>query len=222
MLPGGLEAGGVLRLLKEALCACQLRAARSGRGGRPPHAQPAALACGSLRLSATLPPGLICVCTLATALSCPRPLAWPPPATATVSKTCPPTLPPLGLRCARFDIILRNVEAESASAVAAAAEGLRASGFINYFGLQRFGSGAVPTHRWGWARWVRSTDGNFKCMLLARALVTAAGQPAPSLSWDSGLDWERLCTRCAPLLHAAAGWGRRCCRASGPRRCGCC
>ncbi len=54
---------------------------------------------------------------------------------------CPP--------CCRFEVILRNVEqVEGPAAVEAAAEELRCSGFINYFGLQRFGSGAVPTHRW--------------------------------------------------------------------------
>ncbi len=47
----------------------------------------------------------------------------------------------------RFEIILRNIEAASPDVVKAAAEGLRQSGFVNYFGLQRFGSGAVPTHR---------------------------------------------------------------------------
>lgn len=31
--------------------------------------------------------------------------------------------------------------------VAAAVEGLAKDGFVNYFGLQRFGSGASATHR---------------------------------------------------------------------------
>ena len=47
----------------------------------------------------------------------------------------------------RFEIILRNIEAESPAVVEAAAKGLRRSGFVNYYGLQRFGSGAVATHR---------------------------------------------------------------------------
>ncbi|GAB4822214.1 hypothetical protein N2152v2_009260 [Parachlorella kessleri] len=51
----------------------------------------------------------------------------------------------------RFEIILRNIEAESTAIVEAAAEGLRRSGFVNYYGLQRFGSGAVATHRVGQA-----------------------------------------------------------------------
>lgn len=46
-----------------------------------------------------------------------------------------------------FELVLRGVQAGSAEAVAAAAEGLRSSGFVNYYGLQRFGTGAVPTHR---------------------------------------------------------------------------
>jgi tRNA pseudouridine13 synthase len=62
----------------------------------------------------------------------------------------------------RFDIVLRGVSAASAGAAGAAAEALRASGFVNYFGLQRFGNAGVPTHRVGvalmrgeWAEAVR-------------------------------------------------------------------
>lgn len=32
--------------------------------------------------------------------------------------------------------------------IAAAVAEVRDKGFINYFGLQRFGTGNVPTHRW--------------------------------------------------------------------------
>ncbi|XP_020582428.1 multisubstrate pseudouridine synthase 7 isoform X2 [Phalaenopsis equestris] len=46
----------------------------------------------------------------------------------------------------RFTITLRDVVADSEDAIKAAAEGLKRSGFINYYGLQRFGSGSVPTH----------------------------------------------------------------------------
>ena len=47
----------------------------------------------------------------------------------------------------RFELVLRGVEAASADAVAEAAKGLRDTGFVNYYGLQRFGTGGVPTHR---------------------------------------------------------------------------
>ncbi|XP_049932153.1 multisubstrate pseudouridine synthase 7 [Nymphaea colorata] len=46
----------------------------------------------------------------------------------------------------RFIITLRGVESDSLEVIKAAADGLGRSGFINYFGLQRFGSGSVPTH----------------------------------------------------------------------------
>lgn len=50
----------------------------------------------------------------------------------------------------RFDIILRAASSpEGAPGIVRAAQALQASGFINYFGLQRFGSGCVPTHRSG-------------------------------------------------------------------------
>jgi len=40
----------------------------------------------------------------------------------------------------------RNVVAESDDVIKAAVDGLSKNGFINYYGLQRFGSGSVPTH----------------------------------------------------------------------------
>lgn len=46
----------------------------------------------------------------------------------------------------RFTITLRGVIADSDESVKASADGLEKHGFINYFGLQRFGSGSVPTH----------------------------------------------------------------------------
>lgn len=50
------------------------------------------------------------------------------------------------LRGNHFAITLRNVIAESADVINAAVNGLSKNGFINYYGLQRFGSGSVPTH----------------------------------------------------------------------------
>ncbi|XP_077247888.1 pseudouridine synthase family protein isoform X2 [Tasmannia lanceolata] len=46
----------------------------------------------------------------------------------------------------RFTITLRGVVSESEEIIKAAAVHLAENGFINYFGLQRFGSGSVPTH----------------------------------------------------------------------------
>ncbi|XP_044977216.1 pseudouridylate synthase 7 homolog isoform X4 [Hordeum vulgare subsp. vulgare] len=46
----------------------------------------------------------------------------------------------------RFTITLRSVIAESEDVIKAAVDGLIKSGFINYYGLQRFGSASVPTH----------------------------------------------------------------------------
>ncbi|CAH9068132.1 unnamed protein product [Cuscuta europaea] len=46
----------------------------------------------------------------------------------------------------RFTITLRGVVAESDDIIKASATALGKNGFINYFGLQRFGSGSVPTH----------------------------------------------------------------------------
>ncbi|PIA45026.1 hypothetical protein AQUCO_01700525v1 [Aquilegia coerulea] len=46
----------------------------------------------------------------------------------------------------RFTITLRGVIADSEDTIRSAADSLGRNGFINYFGLQRFGSGSVPTH----------------------------------------------------------------------------
>ncbi|XP_058106205.1 multisubstrate pseudouridine synthase 7 [Magnolia sinica] len=46
----------------------------------------------------------------------------------------------------RFTITLRGVVADSEDVIKATADDLGRNGFINYFGLQRFGSGSVPTH----------------------------------------------------------------------------
>ncbi|XP_058738635.1 multisubstrate pseudouridine synthase 7 isoform X1 [Vicia villosa] len=62
----------------------------------------------------------------------------------------------------RFTITLRGVVADSVDTIKAAADSLGRHGFINYFGLQRFGSGSVPTHLIGAAlfrgEWKRAVD----------------------------------------------------------------
>ncbi|XP_041017336.1 multisubstrate pseudouridine synthase 7 isoform X2 [Juglans microcarpa x Juglans regia] len=46
----------------------------------------------------------------------------------------------------RFTVTLRGVVADSEDTIKLSADALGKLGFINYFGLQRFGSGSVPTH----------------------------------------------------------------------------
>ncbi|KAL3843975.1 hypothetical protein ACJIZ3_001378 [Penstemon smallii] len=49
----------------------------------------------------------------------------------------------------RFTITLRSVIAEAEDIIGASATALGKNGFINYFGLQRFGSSSIPTHQIG-------------------------------------------------------------------------
>ncbi|KAL0052217.1 hypothetical protein WJX82_010083 [Trebouxia sp. C0006] len=49
----------------------------------------------------------------------------------------------------QFQITLREVKGATREQVEAAAAALKEGGFINYYGLQRFGSGSVPTHKVG-------------------------------------------------------------------------
>lgn len=48
----------------------------------------------------------------------------------------------------QFQVTLREVQGASRQQLEAAAAALKQGGFINYYGLQRFGSGSVPTHRY--------------------------------------------------------------------------
>lgn len=48
----------------------------------------------------------------------------------------------------RFDIAIREVDADEAL-IGAAVESLKQHGFINYYGLQRFGTGTIRTHEIG-------------------------------------------------------------------------
>ncbi|BFZ08977.1 hypothetical protein BsWGS_12016 [Bradybaena similaris] len=50
----------------------------------------------------------------------------------------------------QFTIVLRNVQAKSKT-VDAAMSSLKTLGFVNYFGMQRFGTTSVPTHKVGCA-----------------------------------------------------------------------
>ncbi|KAJ1413903.1 Pseudouridine synthase, TruD [Sesbania bispinosa] len=62
----------------------------------------------------------------------------------------------------QFTITLRGIVADSEDIIKAAADALGRHGFINYFGLQRFGSGSVPTHLIGAAllrgKWKLAVD----------------------------------------------------------------
>ncbi|KAH8830450.1 pseudouridine synthase [Flagelloscypha sp. PMI_526] len=55
------------------------------------------------------------------------------------------------LRGNAFVITLRNVEVESTDTIDRALSILKAKGFINYYGMQRFGLASVPTHTIGLA-----------------------------------------------------------------------
>lgn len=49
----------------------------------------------------------------------------------------------------RFSIALRDVTAENENDVKIALESLKENGFLNYFGLQRFGTSVVKTSEIG-------------------------------------------------------------------------
>jgi hypothetical protein len=73
-----------------------------------------------------------------------------------------------------IDLNYRNVDASDEDIIAAC-ESVRTRGFVNYFGLQRFGTGSVPTHRVG------------------QALLKGDFKGAIDLILQSGLDGNENC-----------------------------
>ncbi|KAM0793600.1 hypothetical protein ACM66B_001033 [Microbotryomycetes sp. NB124-2] len=51
----------------------------------------------------------------------------------------------------KFVVTLRDVQADSPAVIERAISSLRTRGFVNYFGMQRFGTGPIPTHAIGLA-----------------------------------------------------------------------
>ncbi len=68
----------------------------------------------------------------------------------------------------RFEVVLRNVDGDG-KAVDAAFEALREHGFVNYFGLQRFGTTNVPTSDVGLALIKEDWKGAIEIILKPRA-----------------------------------------------------
>lgn len=69
-----------------------------------------------------------------------------------------------------FDIILRDVKAEKKAVAEQAIEALKQNGFINYYGLQRFGTGDYPTYKVG----IELLKGNWKaaCKMILQGRET--------------------------------------------------
>ncbi len=49
----------------------------------------------------------------------------------------------------RFTIVLRQIKCKDDSIINEAVNSLAQNGFINYYGLQRFGTSSIPTHEIG-------------------------------------------------------------------------
>ena len=97
-----------------------------------------------------------------------------------------------------FDIILRDVQSGAGPpGVVAAVQSLQASGFINYFGLQRFGSGSVPTHRWGALHiWCTHCESCALELGASMVVISTDGQPTACCCWQhqpAGVELNFLC-----------------------------
>ena len=97
-----------------------------------------------------------------------------------------------------FDIILRDAKHESKSVAEKAVESLRENGFINYFGLQRFGTGATPTHRIGVellkGHWEEACKGILKSRSNDRDSITTARKKIVKIIEGKGKDGLKAVT----------------------------
>lgn len=93
------------------------------------------------------------------------------------------------LRGNHFTITLRNVKAKSPEHVDQIMTSLKNRGFINYYGMQRFGTASVPTHVIGLAllqsKWKEATD-----MLLMRRAGEHPECDAARVAWLEKRDVE--------------------------------
>eukprot|EP00891_Asterochloris_glomerata_P003047 jgi/Astpho2/3047/e_gw1.00051.10.1_t len=85
-----------------------------------------------------------------------------------------------------FEIVLRKLTGATAEQVQAAADGLKASGFINYYGLQRFGSNDSATHRVGKHLVLGQWEDAVKAIMMPHAGEREDAQAARRLYLDKG------------------------------------
>ena len=82
----------------------------------------------------------------------------------------------------QFGIVIRNVQESSLAAVDTALESLRRDGFVNYFGLQRFGTFSVSSHHLGQLILAEDFDGAIECLLSPQGVVNDESREA-RLKW---------------------------------------
>eukprot|EP00892_Ulva_mutabilis_P010850 jgi/Ulvmu1/8137/UM040_0033.1 len=85
-----------------------------------------------------------------------------------------------------FTLLLRELPRGSRAAVCAAVDAVRATGFVNYFGLQRFGQGTVPTHAVGFALMAGQWEVAVKGILTGRPGEREELTDARRLFWEAG------------------------------------
>jgi len=68
----------------------------------------------------------------------------------------------------KFGIVLRDVQAQSEEVINAALQTLHDTGFINFYGMQRFGNSSVPTHAVGLALLQSDWEGAARLVMAER------------------------------------------------------
>eukprot|EP00166_Cyanidium_caldarium_P001188 ctg_1606.g445 len=97
----------------------------------------------------------------------------------------------------RFTVVLRHVPAASRAAAEQAVASVRQRGFVNYYGLQRFGSRAHATHEIG----VALLRGEFR-RALDMILETDAGQEEEQVALQEGATCECLSPSVPRIVRA--------------------
>lgn len=87
-----------------------------------------------------------------------------------------------------FTVVIRDVQNATNEAINNSLDTFKANGFINYFGLQRFGTGSVGSHQIGLALLKQDWKGAIDLILKPRAGETDQRAIAARLKWAEGAD----------------------------------
>ncbi|PWN47064.1 pseudouridine synthase [Violaceomyces palustris] len=114
-----------------------------------------------------------------------------------------------------FTIVLRNVKADSDETIHEAIEVVRSKGFINYFGMQRFGTGSIPTHRFGVLILKRDYRGAVEMLMKyrpsdhgdTRAAKEAYGRGDYETAWQL-TPWSNVAEKSVLNMMRRTNWNR--------------
>ncbi len=91
----------------------------------------------------------------------------------------------------RFGLIIRDLAGAAKEAICDCIDAFKAEGFVNYFGMQRFGMTDVPSHHIGMALLSENWSGAIDLILMPRASESDSEARAARMVWKESRDARR-------------------------------